>query len=250
MMDYFILLLLLLVGWVAYGVWSRWVSSTETPIEKKVDESPLPQPEEPERLEDAFLSQIRTTKAKADADVEAASTQHEQRLKEQFEEDLKLKARLSEFAIDHRLDKALVALWGEIKYLPDYTNRPNYTELNKLNLVGVIGCKDKDTQTVEFEHDGVRFKVFEREWFGSEGEVYVDYSLFENGDLVFGVSCIKVFDEYVDHTRVINIEAFKNLGSWAKMLLKYYVLIEIEQSKSSAALLYYGADEIKDKFQG
>jgi hypothetical protein len=249
-MDYLSLLILFLVGLVAYGVWSRWVNSTEMEPEMKVDQFPLPQPEEPERLEDAFLSQISSAKAKADADVEVASAQHEKHLKEQFEEDLKLKRSLSEFATEHRLDRALVALWGEVKYLPENKNRPNYAELNKLNLVGVVGYKDQDTQTVELEYECVRFKIFEREWFGSEGEIYVDYSLFENGDLVFGVGCIKVYDEYVDHTRVIKIEAFKKRGTWAKMLLEYYVLIQIEQSKSSAALLYHGADKIKDKFQG
>ena len=66
-----------------------------------------------------FLQQLVSDKAYIDEAAITAVQQHEQELEQRFIDDakyVKLKEQLSQFTRMNELDKALIALWKEIKY--------------------------------------------------------------------------------------------------------------------------------------
>ncbi len=169
-------------------------------------------------------------------------------LEERFGSDIKLKERLSQFAKDRKLDKALIALWEEIESYPEWSSRENFQELNMLNVSGVSGTKDKDTESVKFISGKQYFEVIrrtERGW-GSHDEYWAHFSLTENDDEVFAISCS--VDSRGDCS-CFGVSAFKNQGNWAKTLLQYYEQIRIKKEKVRAESKYWGADEIKARFK-
>ena len=68
-----------------------------------------------------FLQKLVSDKAHIDETAITAVQQHEQELEQRFIDDakyVKLKEQLSQFTRMNDLDKALIALWKEIKYYP------------------------------------------------------------------------------------------------------------------------------------
>lgn len=215
---------------------------------------PVPQPIPPSLAQtfgetDPFLRQVASEKVRTDAAVTAALQLHERELEKRFADDVKLKERLSQFARVNELDKALIALWEEIKHYPAWSSRDDFDKWNKLHLTDIAGSSEKDTESVEFMHGTQRFNVTERSWSGMEGDSYADFSFFEDGDEVFAIGCSIDYGEYGTSYRCLGISAFKKRGNWAKVLLEYYGRIQVERSKSSAELKYFRADEIKSRFE-
>ena len=244
-----VFILLFLVACVAY-----WYSRRYRADKPSTSLPPVPQAVAPAGLQsqsdvDPFIQQVASEKARTDATVSAALQQHERELEERFADDVRLKERLSQFARTNELDKALIALWEEIKHYPVWSSRGDFDKWNKLHLSGLSGAKEKDTESVEFMQGTQRFTVTQRTWSGMEGESYADFSFLEDADEVFAIGCSVDYGEYGTSYRCLNVSAFKKRGSWAKVLLQYYGQIQIERNKSSAEFKYFRADEIKSRFE-
>ena len=198
---------------------------------------------------DPFLHSVSLEKKCTYYAINNARRQYESELETRFADDVKLKERLSQFAREHELDKALTSLWSEIRHYPAWSSRDDLGKWNKLNLTGIAGSKDGDVESVEFAHGDQRFKIAEKQWYGMEGGSYSDISLFEDSEEVFSVSCT-IHGEYdTDVYRCNSVSAFKKRGNWARVLLEYYAYIQIERNKLSAKLKYFRADEIKSRFE-
>ncbi len=231
-----ILLLTFVVAYVIYW-YTRPPNADDSTIESK-------------SVEDPFLQQIASEKTHRDTTVSAARRQHERELEERFANDIQLKQRLSQFAKDMELDKALIALWEEIKNYPRWSAMDDFPKerWNNLHLTGISGTTEGDTESVEFLHGTQHFKVVKRIR-GYERDLFADFSLSENNEEVFAISCSVEFNEAYDKIFTYpSVTAFKKQGSWAKVLLQYYEQIRIQEAKV-AGIKYWGADEIKTRFK-
>ena len=214
----------------------RWTNRRQQPV--------VASPSKALREMDPFLREVVSEKAHTDAAVIAASQEHERELQEQFGDDVKLKERLSWFARENKLDKALIALWEEIRCYPAWARRDDFDKWNKLHLTDISGSHETAAASVEFMHGAQRFKVTQKE------ETYsCDFSFFEGADEVFAINCSVKHGEYATTYSCSEISAFKKRGIWAKVLLEYYGRIQIEEDRSSAKYKYRRADEIKSRFE-
>lgn len=241
-----VFILIVLVACVAYWYSRRDRADKPSTSLPPVQQAVAPAGPQSQSDVDPFMQQIASEKARTDATVSAALQQHGRELEERFADDVRLKERLSQFARTNELDEALIALWEEIKYYPAWSSRGDFDKWNKLHLSGISGTKEKDTESVEFMHGTQRFTVTQRTW---SDESYADFSFLEDGDEVFAIGCSVDYEEYGTSYRCLNVSAFKNRGSWAKMLLQYYGQIQIERNKSSVESKYFLADEIKSRFE-
>lgn len=199
--------------------------------------------------QDPFMQQIASEQARIDKNVIAARQQYERELEERFANDIQLKERLSRLAEHMGLDKALIALWEEIKDYPRSAMDGSVSDKwNKLRLSGISGTAEGDIESVEFLHGTEHFKVVKRIW-GYERELCADFSLWENNEEVFAISCSVKFNEAYDKIFTYpSVNAFKKQGSWAKVLLQCYEQIRIHEARV-AGIKYWGADEIKTRFK-
>ncbi|MBI2292371.1 MAG: hypothetical protein HYU73_19055 [Betaproteobacteria bacterium] len=242
------LILLVLAVCVAYWYSRRpKADKLAPPLPPPPAFSPVTEPVKSEP--DRFMLEILAERARTEAAVKAATSQHKRELEERFDSDLKVKERLSQFARTNELDKALIALWEEIKHYPGWSRRDDFEKWNKLQLAGINGSSEKDTNLVEFEHEGKVFKVSVRTWSGMESESYADFSFFEAGEEVFSISCSANYGDYETIYRCINVSSLKKRGNWAKVLLALYGQIQIAKNKVSAEFKYFHADEIKSRFE-
>ncbi len=244
-----VFILIILIACVAYWYSRREKANKTSTTSQPVPEAIAPSVPQSQPNADPFMEQVASEKARTDAAVSAALQQHERELEERFAADVRLKERLSQFARANELDKALVALWEEIKHYPAWSSRDDFDKWNKLLLSGISGSEENDTKSIEFMQGTQRFKVTQRTWSGMEGDSYADFSFFEDGDQVFGISCSVDYEEYGTSYRCFDVSAFKKRGNWAKVLLQYYGQIQIAQNKSSAEFKYFRADEIKSRFK-
>ena len=248
--------ILLLVTLLAYGAY--WYFN-RTKAKKPPSAAPTPSPALspiPEAVRsgvqtvtDPFLNAVAAKKARSDAVVAAATQEYKHELDGRFSEDLALKERLSKFARANELDKALIALWEEIRHYPAWSSREDFAKWNKLQLTGVSGETNNDFRSVEFTHGSQTFKLSERSWSGMEAESYADFSLLENSDEVFAISCSSEYGNYGTDYNCLSISAFKKHGAWANVLLELHALIQIERNKTSAGFGYFRAEEIKSRFK-
>jgi len=230
---------LVLMAVAAFGVyWALRQASVNSP------------PTKSESLKDSFMQQIASEKARIDKNVSPAQLQHERELEERFANDIQLKERLSQLAKHMELDKALIALWEEIKNYPSWSTMDDFAseKWNMLRLSGISGTTEGDVEFVEFLHGTEHFKVVKRIR-GYERDLFADFSLWENNEEVFAISCSVEFNEAYDKIFAYpSVHAFKKQGSWAKVLLQYYEQIRIQEAKV-AGIKYWGADEIKSRFK-
>jgi len=177
--------------------------------------------------------------------------QHELELEQRFSGDgkhVKLKEQLSQFARMSELDEALIALWKETECYPTWSSQDDFDTWNKLNLTGIGGSSEGDTNSVEFMRGAQRFKVTERTWSGMEG-LNADLSFFEDGDELFSIEClVNSGDEGAGHI-CQHISAFKKRGNWPRILLEYYGQLKIEKDKFLHEVKYFRAYDIKSSFE-
>jgi hypothetical protein len=192
-------------------------------------------------LSDPFLDEISRTKHKVDQQVKTATEAHEYELDARFSKDLELKRQLSEFAKKQELDQALIALWEEIEHYPSASNRLGVTEVDR--------SKEEKRKTVVFSYSGHRYAISCTERDNFHGDFYADFNLLEDGMEVFAILCSQHFSEYGTSYKFLDVKAFKKRGEWAKTLIHLRGLIQAEAKKRSAGHRYYGAEEIKKRFE-
>lgn len=258
------LIVLIIIAACAVYLYSRGFSSPRPP---QSAQSPFPEPaeqhkqavensgdvDEPSRRvlqDDPFLRKIVTEKLIVDEEVSKAVTEYERELDERFSDDLKIKARLSRFAKENGLDRALIAVWEEIKYYPAWSQREDFSKWNSLELGGIDGLDEGDVKTVIFVTDeGQRFILSETRSTGMEGDAYADFSFSEDGVEVFAIGCSADYEEYGVNYQCHTISAFRKRGNWASILLRLYGRTRIGREKLSAKTQYFRADEIKSRFE-
>jgi hypothetical protein len=203
-------------------------------------------------VEDPYLEEVASFKAKIDKSVTTAVRQHEQELEQRYENDaahLHRKERLSQFARIADLDKALIVIWEEIEHYPIWLKRDDSDKWNKLSLEGINSSNKEDSYSVEFLYDSQQLKITEKTQ-SKTGELNSILSLFENNIEVFAIECsINAIDEKTNHI-CQQICAFKERGNWPKTLLALYGQIRIEEGKSADEVKYFRANECKSSFEG
>jgi hypothetical protein len=201
---------------------------------------------------DPYLQEVASFKAKIDKTVTTAIQQHERELGQRYENDaehLHRKERLSQFARASDLDKALIVIWEEIEHYPLWLKRDDSDKWNKLNLQDINGSGKEDTYSVEFLYSSHQFKITEKTQ-SETGELNSVLFLFEDNVEVFAIECsINAIDEETNHI-CQQICAFKERGSWPKLLLELYGRIRIEKGKSAEEVKYFRANEFKSRFEG
>ena len=221
----------------------------------------MPEPKtektEPRRLEaphsDDFLADIQVQAEAKAHEVKRALESHKKELEAKYGEDLELKRYLADFARQHRLDLALISLWEEVRHYPAWSKRQDSGQWNKLGVTdceGHEGHADReDVGRVSFILSGIRYEVVQTRRRLFEGDIQADFALSENGTLVFGINTSVDYNDGGADYSCFDVFAFKERGSWARMLLNCWVIREIESGKRSLEARYFKADEIKEKLQ-
>lgn len=243
------LYLLVLAACAAYWWYSRRARADKPASPQPPLPTPSPTREQVKSELTPFLQEILVERTRTEEAIKAATLQHTRELEERFDSDLKTKERLSQFARENELDKALIALWDEIKYYPAWSSGDDFGKWNKLHLASICGSSEQDTDSVEFQHEGQIFKVSARTWSGMEGQPYADLNFFEAGEEVFSVRCTVDYGEYETCYRCFDVSTFKKRGKWAKVLLELYCRIEIPRNKALVESKYFRADEIRSRFE-
>lgn len=65
---------------------------------------------------DSFIQEVSEQSATSQFNIKNAKNNKAIELAKKYEDDLKLKDKLSQFALDSGFDKALIAVWGDIKW--------------------------------------------------------------------------------------------------------------------------------------
>ena len=242
-------MLLVVAAGAAYWYWRKMKPEEKSAPQCQPPAQPSNLPTRDSEEVEPFLHAVALEKERTDSAINVAQQQYERELETRFADDVKVKERLSKFARDNELDRALTDLWQEVRHYPAWSSRDDFEKWNKLHLTGISGSKNGEIDFVEFAHGEQRFKVTEKRWYGMEGESYSDISFFEDSKEVFAVNC-SIHDEYdVDVYSCLGVSAFKKRGNWARVLLEYYAQIQIERNRSSAKLNYFRAEEIKSRFE-
>jgi hypothetical protein len=162
-MEYVILLLISgVVVWKFYKNAKKPDSTVGETIAKLVSLKPDADPTEG----DPFLAGLLVAKREAVVHANAAESSHRTDMEKRFSGDLAMKERLTKFAKENQIDKALAAVWDAIKYYPTWSKRDDWAKWNTLNLVGVGGGKSDDFKksSVTFNYEGRNFEIVERKW--------------------------------------------------------------------------------------
>lgn len=241
------LMLLALIAAVGAFLWANRPRKKEPqkPMEPLIVATPAPTP-----APDAFLAEVEAARKEADARVSASAKKVKDDLEARFAGDVQLKARLSAFAKQQRLDAALIELWDHIKHFPAWMQRDDFSQYNTLKLLGLSGeSQSIDFSRVEFDYEGQRFKIEGRRSTGYDSSS-VDVIFFEDGDEVFALAASEGDPDEGERYSVFDIRAFRKAGNWAKVLLDLDARLRIHREKSIAEMGYFRADEIKERFAG
>lgn len=199
---------------------------------------------------DPFFAQVQGERIAAEEQARRESKRYRDGIEAQVKDDEALKARLSKFAKDNKLDIALAQLWDAIRYYPAWSKRADFQQYNKLGVTGVgeSESEDPDNKTVWFTYDGVKYTIKTRRWTGMEAEPYQDFSLYESDEEVFGIAAEVVYDDYATYYRPVNVKAFKRKGQWATLLVRLFAKLQLESEKGTADLRARMAADISEKF--
>lgn len=208
-----------------------------------------PGPKPPEPSEDPFLVSIEREREAAERQARDERLAYKKEIEARIGDDEKLKARLTQFAKDNKLDVALSELWDEIRTYPAWSQRQDWDELNRLGIENprkdpVDGLKDAP---LRFTYQGTDYLIVPTQWNG-EDETYMDFQLFENGEEMFATSCIVVYSEYATYYRPLDVKAFKKRGDWASMLIKLFAKKKLESDKRTEGWRAKAASDIKERF--
>jgi hypothetical protein len=206
------------------------------------------------KLTDTFLDGIVATRTKLDKQVELSTQEYEREFKERFSEDIELKRRLSGYAKDNGLDKALIEVWERVRNYAAAIEEHGadvVTEINGLDMVG--GHINEDGYDVaEFAYNGQTYSISTHKSDGYEGDTFYDISLSENGTEMFAIKCILSIDSsgYDVKYGCVGISALRRRGNWPQMLMEYQARKQLDQNKFGTEIQYSGAKEIASRFEG
>jgi hypothetical protein len=198
---------------------------------------------------DPFLDAIQTERLLAERQVQSEVDSYKKAVEAQVNDDLKLKARLTKFAKDNRLDTALAQLWEEMRHYPSWSLRDDWPQWNKLGIDNPSKDESQDYRntTMHFGYQGTQYSIATRQWDGVESTTYMDFQLLENSEEVFAISC-EVIHDYMTWYKPIDVSAFKKRGHWASMLVQLLAKKNQESEKSCADLQVKMASDIKQRF--
>jgi len=193
-----------------------------------------------------FFDEIAEAKRQSEKDIEASTRDYAHNLETRFSDDVRLKERLSHFAREQELDKALIALWKAVEHCP--AQWEGFSAWNRIEREGEDRY-DRGTETISFSHEGCQYMLLKKKSWNELTGSSAYFSLSENGEEVFAIDCTENYDEYVNSYSRLSVDAFKMRGKWAKLLLQLYSHIQIERNKSSSDSKYFRADKIKTRFE-
>lgn len=243
--------LLIMVVITVVRIWQRTppeevdeVASQPTTTEEEAQPAP---PAAPTDQPDPFMRDVVAARQWADSEVEKAVHAHEEALDDQYSDDLKLKEQLAAFAIEQKLDEALIDLWEELKDYPAPDTQAGF-DAERLKVTNVKGSRVNDRESILFSYQAHRYVLTTSQW-GDVGDAYRDFTLHEDGNEVFGINCSLDKRSSPPRYAAYDIRAFKRRGHWARMLLDLHRHIRIKRDTRVTDSRYHGADKIKDQFQ-
>jgi hypothetical protein len=194
-----------------------------------------------------FFAEVTQYAAQSKDEIDATITAHKEQLDRQYQEDLALKDRLSQFARSNKLDEALLALWEEIEFYPSWAKLKDWAKHNKL---GVDTCEKEETIIGDDETVRLSFSLgMQRYELIKLGSFDATITLLENGEAVFGISADYETGPLCGYYKCSGITCLKNKGQWAKMLLDCWKLHQTENHRTLSELHYLDADKIKSNFE-
>ena len=242
--------LLIMAAIIAIRVWRRTLPDEPVPAaanEVAATEQPEPDSAPVEQTE-PFLRDVVVAREWADSEVEKTVEAHRQDLDEQFSEDLKLKERLAAFAVEQRLDEAIIDLWQELKHYPASYTLPDFRSTERLRVSNVKASRVNDLESITFTYQGHRYTIAAREW-GGMGDTYRDFALHEDGNEVFGINCSLDQAATAPRYAAYDVTTFRKRGHWARMLLDLHHHLRIRSGIRTAESRYHGAAGIKGRFE-
>ncbi len=199
-----------------------------------------------------FLEEVKRKSEAADEEVRVALAKNDEDFQAKFGEHRQRKERLVEFARTHRLDVAMIELWEEVKFYPEYAKSERWERLNKLGVTSCTGSREStngsDVRTVSFILADIPFELVKTESVSFDGDgAFADFGLYENGVLVFGVNT-SIGGEFDETYCCFDIFAFKKGGHWATLLLDVRTRRELDEGNRRSALDNFGVDKIEGNF--
>ena len=244
--------LFLLAGclFVAIGIWYLYGKADNGQERKQMPQPPGTSPDNDNRptVEDPFILQMVSLKQKMDEEVENSREENERHFCEQFSSDRDLMQRLSLLARELELDKALIAVWDEIEFYPEWSKRDDFEKWNKLNLRDIQGSREG--KEIAFNYGGRSYKLgCQVSLSPLDTEVDEDFVLYEEGEEVFAICCAPQFNGHVTEHKCVAIKGFKRRGQWAESLLEMYKVIRIEREKSLIEFKASSISRAKQRFE-
>ncbi|ULA68837.1 MAG: hypothetical protein LZF62_380023 [Nitrospira sp.] len=235
------------------AIWFFLGDNSKGKVVKKPETWPIEQPSidvMPRSDSDAFLSEIVHAKQQTTLQIERASREDENQFETLFSSDIELRRRLSQFAREQELDKALLALWKEIEHYPDWAQREDSKTWNLLEIADIVSSQAGETRTISFSFDSHLYALSRNTCLGTfDNNQYENFVLQEDGSEVFGISCSPEWDGYGTNYKCLSVTKFKKRGQWAKLLLEMFGRIQLDRKRSSIKAKYSSAAEIKKHFE-
>lgn len=239
---------------VAALVW--WMWRVNNPKKKP---APKPEPEgmtftkgpgKPAQGTDPFLAAVQAERLAVERESQDQAIAYKTTVEAQVADDESLKARLTQFARENRLDTALAQLWDEVSHYPTWSKRADWQQWNKLGITNPREeeCKDYKNKTIHFEYGGTSYSIVTRQWDGMDQTAFQDFQLLENGEEVFAITCETMYSDYVSWNRPVDVKAFKKRGNWASMLIQLIAKKNLQSEKEHADMRARMAGDIKQRF--
>jgi len=203
---------------------------------------------------DKYLIDIEDHINKVNSEIKNTLEHHKTAFDKTHGETLKKKKQLSEFAEKYHLDKILINIWTEIKYYPirmKQTNFGNYNILNVLNCTLENESKGKNKlEKISFVWSDRNYQIIYEDTYSylPDNDEYADFSLLEEGEVVFKITTRIIHEEYGTRYPTFSIETFKKYGQWYIFLLESHKNLEIRNCQKSLTFKIQDVEKIKENF--
>lgn len=241
---------------IALGVWLLRRSNNKNNSNNLVDTSTAVNKLEKTTKQPDFFAKIQNHSTDITKTIKNEIDVYENELNKKFSDDLEKKKRLSKFAQDNKLDEALIAIWNEIKYYPNWSNSEDFQSRNKLMISDCIGSKEsKNNEKIEivqfiWEKKPYEIKYIEKKiYLPDDNETNAYFILSEENEEVFSIKTRINYNDYGNSYNCFDISCFKKQGEWYRFLLNSFKVITIQKEKWRVESKYYGAGKIKNNFK-
>lgn len=208
--------------------------------------------------DDPFLAAIKAENEKAQYAIQSAEKEVSERYLAMYGKDIALCKHLTAFAFEQGLDQALVEVWS-IATCEPFWNKSECTDWQRFDwkcyfsqdryTPGDWSCGNRSKDFLRFSDGESRYQIARTLGNLTPEESTADFSLTENGKLVFGVKALHRTGELGDDYSILDIYAMVRKGRWALSLIDCYRVIQIEELKVDVQHRFLGADVIKHKFK-